>query len=205
MCRTSTGERRGGRQGAASVFGALLTIASCFSVPHARGDESAATQDSAAPETQVPHDVRAAPAAYSSSEKPVAPPVDVAGLYLGRILALDAARRFIYVVPASEGVSRKRFYLDQRTLYRRGKKRAKFSDLDIGTKVAIRFFARDDLAIADGIFIVEGEFNPSDYKMPAKKVLKKEGGGGHEQKEGGHGDKKQAAPKAEKKPSGGHH
>ena len=128
-------------------------------------------------------------AAPSAKKKPPRPPRyatphDFSGLYYGYILAVDPKKKFIFVMPYEEDLPRRRFYLDSRTIYRRDGKKAKLSDLEIGTRVALRFFARNDLALADGVFIVDGDYDSTQYKMPARKFALPAAGG---EKAGGKG------------------
>ena len=122
--------------------------------------------------------------------------VSSTGLYLGRLVRVDEKFRFIFVSPLSGNGHRRTFYLDSRTLLREMRKPVKKERLVPGRRVGIRFLREDDVAVAEGVFLIVGEVNPRDFQMPKKK-RKKEEGEKEKEKAGGHG----AAPP---KKSGGH-
>ncbi|MFN8389020.1 MAG: hypothetical protein U0136_01870 [Bdellovibrionota bacterium] len=101
--------------------------------------------------------------------EPVEELLATSGLYLGRIVELDPAGRFIYVRPL-EGVGpRRTFYLDAGTLLREQRKRIELKDIEPGRRVGIRYVSEGDIAYAEGVFLIIGEVNPRDLQMPKKK------------------------------------
>ena len=68
------------------------------------------------------------------------------------------------------------------------RKRRSFADLVEGQKVAIRYFGRNHLSVADEIFMVPGPFEPEVYQ---RKLVKKK-----KPAEGAKSESKEAAPKA---------
>lgn len=121
------------------------------------------------------------------------------GVFFGHIVFIDSGGRFLFIGPTNREFSRKYFYLDQKTRYTfviegRRKKRS-FDDLIEGQRVAVRYFSRDRLAVADEVFVVFGEFEPGAYEKTmrrapeekSKKSDKKKKSGKKEKKKGGAG------------------
>lgn len=99
-------------------------------------------------------------------------PRTTAGIYFGNISYFSAPRLVLTVDPIDVRLPRKTFFLDEQTKYKLDDKRAKLEDLRPGDKVAVRYFAEENLAVADEIFIVMGEFEPSKYRSKEKKKRK---------------------------------
>ena len=116
------------------------------------------------------------PAAHSEEPKKdkTEPKILVAtsGLYLGRVVEVDEKRRFVFVKPLNGGGSRKTFYLDELTLLREQRKRADWKALVPGRRVGIRFVREDDIAYAEGVFLIVNEINPREFEMPKKRKKK---------------------------------
>ena len=151
-------------------------------------------------EQSVPSEHEAAAAA--PAHKPSAPPAEsIGGFFFGRVLSVDPKNRFIYLRSVDAPSVRKLFYLDKKTQFREKKKRIRPSVFKPGDQAAVRFFARGELALADALYLVKGEFNMKDYRVVRKAA---EGGG---EAAGGHGAKPAAAekPAAHAKPKGGGH
>ena len=127
------------------------------------------------------------------------------GLLLGRLSYIDPQKRMVYVKPLKDGQSRRTFYLDRRTIYRREKARIKWEDLTIGKKVGIRYLSERGLSLAEGVFLIPGEVELAHLQMPKKKPTTPPAGA-EKKAEGGHGAAKPAAPAkpAAKKSGGGH-
>ncbi len=106
-----------------------------------------------------------------------------AGLFYGTLISKDDIGFRISVMGLPPSAGRRVFYLDQATkYYGEKKKRISLKKFDPSTKVAVRFFAEGNLAVAKHLFLVEGEFVPKDYvikpptpKAPPKAAAK----GGH--------------------------
>ena len=110
--------------------------------------------------------------------------VSHSGVYYGYLLDVRPDYSSVTARAEEPGVKRRRFYLDRQTrVYVDGKRKAR-TDLYYSDKVAIRYFGRGDLLVADAIYVVFGPFEPKDY-IPKKKlvVIKKEEG---EKKESAH-------------------
>lgn len=99
-----------------------------------------------------------------------------AGVFFGHILYVDPHERFIFARPTDPKYSRQSFYLDAATLFTRmeeGKAKAiSKADLVDGDKVAIRYFARNELSLADEVFVVVGQFQPEVYQRRRGKKSK---------------------------------
>ena len=132
------------------------------------------------------------------SESPTdARPDYSAGLYFGHVLAIVPGKT-VFVKPTDRSSSRRIFYLDSKskiTKFVEGKrKRAEDYELHEGRKIAVRYFADKTIAVADEVFLVDGEFKPAMYSQARPK--RKKGEGGHapqikssgESEEGGESD-----------------
>lgn len=95
-----------------------------------------------------------------------------AGIYFGNISYLSVSRLVLTVDPIDVRLPRKTFFLDEQTKYKLEFKRAKINDLRPGDKVAVRYFAEENLAVAEEVFIVLGEFEPAKYRSKEKKKQK---------------------------------
>ena len=131
---------------------------------------------------------------HASSEKSSKPKTETKeviardGLYLGRIVLIDKKGRYIFVRPFEGQSSRRTFYLDKQTIYRKDGQSVTLAKFHIGSTVGVRFVSEGGISYAEGVFLIEGEINPQQLQMPKKKFVP-------------------SGPKAEKaeKPSGGHH
>ncbi len=98
------------------------------------------------------------------------------GLYFGHVLFIQAGR-YIFVRPTDSEYSRKTFYLDSLTRYSKFidglRKRARSAELVEGQKVAVRYFAGEKFAVADEIFLVDGEFEPNKYGKAKRRSKKR--------------------------------
>lgn len=140
----------------------------------------------------------------TAAHKPSAPVESVGGFFFGRVLSVDPQNRYIYLRSVDAPAVRKLFYFDKKTQFREKKKRIRPSAFEPGDQAAVRFFARGELALADALFLVKGEFNMKDYRVVRQRKAAEAGG----EAAGGHGAKPAAAEKPAapaKKPSGGGH
>ena len=145
----------------------------------------------------------ASPPAGENAEKGKAQEKELiasSGLYLARVVSVDPKFRYLFVSPLAGDGHRMTFYLDKRTIYRQARKPVNPEKVLPGRRVGIRYIREDDIAYAEGVFLIEGEVNPRDLQMPKKK--RKPAEGGAEKKEG---KEKAADHGAAKKPSGGGH
>ena len=94
------------------------------------------------------------------------------GLYLGKIWNIHPEKIAITVRPETPNSPRKRFYLDTKTRFISERKPTNFAALALGHKVAIRYFSEKGVAVADTIFLVDGEFKKEDY-LPKPKAAPK--------------------------------
>jgi hypothetical protein len=85
------------------------------------------------------------------------------GVYYGWLRDIDLDRGIVLVIPILRDENRKIFYLDGQTRYNIPNTENKVENINQGDKVAIRYFAEGRTAIADVIFVVEGEFKPELY------------------------------------------
>ncbi len=90
-----------------------------------------------------------------------------AGLYYGHIVAIDSKGDYIFVKPTERSSPRRYFYLDKKSRYTmisEGiRKRKSFADLIEGQRVVVRYFAQGELAVADELLLVSGEFQPASF------------------------------------------
>lgn len=108
------------------------------------------------------------------------------GIYYGYLTDVRPDFSSISAKAIEKGIKRRRFYLDKSTKIYIDGKRKTHSELYFSDKVAIRYFGKGDLLVADAVYVVFGEFEPQDYI--AKKqlvVIKKEEGAG-EKKDSSH-------------------
>lgn len=97
------------------------------------------------------------------------------GVYYGYLIDVRPDYSSVTARAAEKGVKRRRFYLDKQTkVYVDGKRKPR-TELYCSDKVAIRYFGKGDLLVADAIYVVFGDFEPKDY-VPKKQlvVIKKE-------------------------------
>jgi len=88
------------------------------------------------------------------------------GVFRGDLELFDLDKNFIVLKPFQKGKSAT-FYLDRFTLYRLDKKRANKKQLALGQHVAVRFFGKDYLYVADEVCIATERFE----KDHCKRVL----------------------------------
>ncbi len=97
-----------------------------------------------------------------------------AGIFYGKVAYIDTEKRFIFVKPLDSQLSRKTFYIDPNTGIIKDGYTVTFDELPIDQKIALRYFGRELLWVADEIFVVNGEFEPSRYgKMKRRRKKKK--------------------------------
>lgn len=98
------------------------------------------------------------------------------GLYFGHVLFIQP-KRYIFVRPTDSEYARKTFYLDSRSRYSKFvdglRKRARSEELVEGQKVAVRYFSGESFAVADEVFLVNGEFEPSKYGKSKRRSRRK--------------------------------
>ena len=113
--------------------------------------------------------ISAAEDAHQPTSQPKAEPkkeaLTIEGLYLGRIGKIDAKGRFLYLLPEVEGLRKKTIFLDAQTKFIKNRKPFSKKKLEVGQKVAVRFFGEGSLLLALGVFVVEDEFKVNDYRI----------------------------------------
>ena len=115
--------------------------------------------------------------AKSSKRKRRRVPVMTQGIYLGYLIYFDPSARYMFMLPEDKYVPRQSFFYDKKTRFsrfeRKRRRRAKPSRIVEGQKLAVRYFSMDGVAVAEEVFIVDGEFNPYQY-LKRKKHKKKD-------------------------------
>jgi hypothetical protein len=131
----------------------------------------------------------------AEKEKEAKEPNYSAGLFFGHILSINPDRS-VFIKPSDRASARKTFYFDAKSRFSKfvegKKKRAKPFELIEGSKAAVRFFADGGFAIADEVFLVEGEFKPELYSS-RRKGSKKKGADGDSTSAASHSAPKSAS------------
>ncbi len=173
------------------------------------GSALAAPQSDPLPEPAAAPTAAPTPAPKKQSKaEPQKKAPSFAGIFYGHLIDVQSDRSAITVKPIDKSQSRKRFYLDKSSQVFVDGKRAKPADFYFGDKVAVRYFGLGPYLVADGIYVVFGEFQPKNYIVKKKAVVvklgedKAKGEGGHGEKKG---EKKEEAPKKPAAKGGGHH
>jgi len=97
----------------------------------------------------------------------------VRGVFYGRINVISHKRRNISVqmvkseFPFDEEphTGRRTFYFDKQSLVRIGRKKYGFELLELGQKVAVRYFGEPGIYVVDELFLVRGNYQPFKYKF----------------------------------------
>jgi hypothetical protein len=96
------------------------------------------------------------------------------GVFYGHILDIRPDLSAITVKPTDKNLKKRRhFYLDKKTLIKVDGKRSLATELYYGDQVAVRYFGKGDLLVADAVYVVFGEFEPKDYVLKKKVIVVK--------------------------------
>ena len=99
-------------------------------------------------------------------------PIARQGVLMGHLTLIHPEKTSI-VVRREDTRVRLTFLLDRRTKYRLKRRRKRVDILDVGQKVAVRYFGENHFLIAEEVYVVEGEFQPADYTGKKKKKKRK--------------------------------